>query len=150
MADYYTYFSAMFDLPIQHKELVDQLLENKLDPFEVIDWESADEITPGFCYKWELDHGRQLACLWIYAEEGDDNVTNVATFVCYIQKRFQLEEPWGMEWSNSCSKPRLDAFGGGAVVCHLGKAKWNTTGGWMDKEMIKATRKMDKANAQGK
>ena len=26
---------------------------------------------------------------------------------------------WGFEWSHTCSKPDLDAFGGGAIVIDL-------------------------------
>jgi hypothetical protein len=44
---------------------------------------------------------------------------------------------WGFEYSNTCSRPRADAYGGGAVVFTLTTEKWMNTYHWMTKEIDK-------------
>lgn len=48
-----------------------------------------------------------------------------------------LDGPWGFEYSNTCSKPRSDAYGGGAVVFTRTTEKWMNTYSWMTKEIDK-------------
>lgn len=61
--------------------------------------------------------------VWVYAEEYGD-VERLATLVSDYQQAFQLEEPWLLSWSESCSKMRLDEFSGGAVAVKRGEVKW--------------------------
>ncbi len=42
---------------------------------------------------------------------------------------FSLKGRWGFQYANTCSRPRLNAFGGGAHVLDLGTGE---TLGWID------------------
>jgi hypothetical protein len=45
----------------------------------------------------------------------------VIQFVLLCAEVFDLQGVWAFTWALTCSKPRLDAFGGGAHVIDLGK-----------------------------
>lgn len=70
---------------------------------------------------------------WIYAE-GGGNPDQVADVVQAFLQRFRPSESWGMEWSLSCSKPRLDAFGGGAVFVTATSKEWCNTHDWLQEK----------------
>jgi len=58
----------------------------------------------------------------------------VIAFVLLCAEEFDLKGLWGFEYANTCSKPRLDAFGGGAHVIDLGARKsvgWTSTNEWL-------------------
>ena len=47
---------------------------------------------------------------------------------------FDLKGMWGFTYALTCSRPRLDAFGGGAHVIDLGARKsigWTSTQEWL-------------------
>lgn len=43
-----------------------------------------------------------------------------------------IEGPFGFEWALTCSKPRLDGFGGGAVLIWPDRVRWLSTARWLD------------------
>ena len=54
--------------------------------------------------------------------------------VLLCAEEFDLKGLWGFEYANTCSKPRLDAFGGGAHVIDLRARKsvgWTSTNEWL-------------------
>ena len=47
---------------------------------------------------------------------------------------FGLTGRWGFQYANTCSRPRVDAFGGGAHVLDLATGEtvaWTYTSGWL-------------------
>lgn len=56
--------------------------------------------------------------LWIYANESG-NPDDVIEFIAQCSKELSLSGFWGFSWAFTCSKPRLNEFGGGAVVIDL-------------------------------
>ncbi len=47
---------------------------------------------------------------------------------------FDLAGRWGLTWALTCSKPRLDSFGGGAQVIDLGTRQslaWTDCDHWL-------------------
>jgi hypothetical protein len=60
---------------------------------------------------------------WIYTEESGD-VERIADLVADYQTAFDLTEPWILEWADTCSKPRLEEFTGGAVAAFKGETKY--------------------------
>ena len=57
--------------------------------------------------------------VWIHGDECGD--IDVAILVIEtIQAVLQLDTPHVFSWAYTCSKPRLDEFGGGAVKCQRG------------------------------
>lgn len=60
------------------------------------------------------DDGQELEALYVHGEEG--GLDNAALFIQQVLIHSGSTEPVMLEWANSCSKPRVDAFGGGAMV----------------------------------
>ncbi len=73
---------------------------------------------PGF--QVEVDHEHGPGALWIHSDEYGEP-EHVIRFVLRCAEALNLQGCWGFTWSQSCSKPRLDSFGGGAHVIDLGK-----------------------------
>lgn len=110
-----------FVLPVK-KELL-------LDVYKFID--NFDEIVlPEF--QIDLD----TPGIWFYTEEtfnGDDLAELIHELIC----EFSLP-PFGFEWANTCSKPRLDAFGGGAVWITKDGFEWLSTNNWLEEQRAKS------------
>ncbi len=57
---------------------------------------------------------------------------------------FALTGRWGFQWANTCSRPRINAFGGGAHVLDLEKRNtvaWSDTNGWLARTLAPTRRK---------
>ena len=63
------------------------------------------------------------------------NVDFVASFVQQIMLKFNLIEPVGFQYCRSCSKPRSDAYGGGAVVVTQTEVMLMDSQGWMEEQI---------------
>lgn len=72
--------------------------------------------------------------IWACSEE-DGSLDTVADLVGHLQVTFGIEEPWSAGGCCSCSKPRLDEFGGYAVVVHKGKQMWMNTDTWISQKI---------------
>jgi hypothetical protein len=65
-------------------------------------------------------------------------------FVLRCAEAFALTGRWGFQWANTCSRPRIDAFGGGAHVLDLERrttVAWTDTNGWLARTLAPAPRK---------
>lgn len=83
----------------------------------------------------ECDFGAQIKIdpdgIWI-TEEEFINVEAVAEALSSWVQRLKWTLPISFTWADTCSKPRLDEFGGGAVVIWPdGRIEWMTTGRWV-------------------
>jgi hypothetical protein len=113
MAEFYTQFSCILDVGTddnaKHAELVRAEFAAEL---------YRDEGgTPGFTMMVQPDLGP--GALWLYSDEQGDP-EHVIGFVPRLAEELSLAGVWGFSWSHTCSKPRVDAFGGGAHVLDLG------------------------------
>ena len=70
--------------------------------------------------------------IWIHSQYGAIN--SAAVFIQYLLNKFDPEGCVYFQWSNDCSKPRLDAYGGGAVFITAKDAKFMSTGEWVDRQ----------------
>ena len=59
---------------------------------------------------------------WIFDDDYGEPA-DVIAFVEQLGPALRLTGLWGFEWSHSCSRPRLDAFGGGACLIDLATGK---------------------------
>ena len=50
-----------------------------------------------------------------------------------------------LEWSNDCSKPRVDAFGGGAAFITARKIKSINTGEWLHRQISRLPKSQPEA-----
>jgi len=58
--------------------------------------------------------------VWFYAEEGGEPDVVIA-MVQVLQDHFEDDRPYVFSWAYTCSKMRLDEFGGGAAGVQRGK-----------------------------
>jgi hypothetical protein len=96
--------------------------------------DDADRDEP-LCSGFELtlQEGDADHILWIHDDVSGD-VEQVIGFVLRLAQEFDLNGLWGFDFANSCSRPRVDAFGGGAHVIDLGRRKsmgWISTQEWL-------------------
>jgi hypothetical protein len=108
MADYFTHFSCALDVvTADNAARALELYRHFHDELEI------ELQMPGFALTAE-----QPALLWIY-DNGCGDTDHVRAFVSKLGPMLGITGLWGFEWSHTCSKPRLDAFGGGALVIDL-------------------------------
>lgn len=90
----------------------------------------ASEEDAGFSYLFDTAEDGDPDCwgrhLWIYADEGGD-LDRVAHLVQKFLRAFRPGECWSLAWSESCSKPRVGEFGGGALFVTVGEIKWQNS-----------------------
>ena len=127
MDDYFTHFSCLLDVRTPRNA------ERALELYNQLSAEGASEDPPsdGFLLSIEPSHGGSQ--LWIRDDVTGDP-ERVIDFVLRCAGAFDLTGRWGFQWANTCSRPRLDAFGGGAHVLDLGTRKtvaWIDTAGWL-------------------
>lgn len=126
MANYYTHFSCIFDLrAVDHAKQALNLYRSFSEELE------SDGATIGFVASIDID--RSATTLWIRDEDHGDP-EHVITFVRRCAEAFKLDGLWGFQWADTCSRPRLDGFGGGAHVVDLATGQsfdWNETSTWL-------------------
>lgn len=132
MADYFTKLSFAFPLPeAQAREFVDYVTnlnsieseeeappvpEGWPDPEDFLhmndDWVGLEaSVEPE-----ALDAPEGQVPVWIRDDAGEVNIDLLIELLETAVERFDLQDPIGFEWTNDCSKARLNAFGGGAAV----------------------------------
>lgn len=104
MADNYLQFSEVIPNLTEEEEA---WLRSKLNS----DAEYDDEEYRDFCWRFDAV-GRQL---WIYAEEYG-NPDDVVELVQEYLRKFHPDKTWGIEYSYTCSKPRVGQFSGGYLL----------------------------------
>jgi hypothetical protein len=67
-----------------------------------------------------VDHEHGPGALHICSEDYGEP-EHVIRFVLRCAEALGLQGIWGFAWALTCSRPRLDAFGGGAHVIDLGR-----------------------------
>ena len=128
MAEYFTHFSCLLDVGTAENALAAHrmFIQSRL--------EDADRDEPLCCgFELTLQEGDASHVLRIHDDVSGD-VEHVIGFVLRLAEAFDLKDLWGFEHANTCSRPRIDAFGGGAHVIDLGTRKsvgWTSTNEWL-------------------
>jgi hypothetical protein len=128
MADYFTHFSCLLEVGCPEKAL------RAIDFFVALRDEDDQSDEPQFHgFDLSVQDGRKSSVLWLRDDESGD-VEAVIAFVLRLAEELNLSGLWGFEHSTTCSRPRMDAFGGGAHVIDLGARKvigWVNTQTWL-------------------
>ena len=128
MSDYFTHFSCLLDVGSPDKAARALALFQKL---RAADQDADDPELSGFdLVRQDAPEGSNL---WILDDEHGD-VEAVIRFVLRLAEDLDLSGLWGFQYSLTCSRPRIDAFGGGAHVIDLGARKsigWTSTHEWL-------------------
>ena len=139
MADYFTHFSCLLDVGTPDKAARAFALFQEL---RAADQDADDPEVTGF------DLVRQDApdgsALWIHDDDHGD-VEAVIRFVLRLAEELDLIGLWGFQYALTCSRPRLDAFGGGAHVIDLGTR--NSIGSTSSQEWLAAALNGEDAHA---
>ncbi|MCE5975067.1 hypothetical protein LZA78_16440 [Sinirhodobacter sp. WL0062] len=130
MADYFTHFSCILDVGSPEKATAALDLLSRLH----LDEEGADE--PEYAgFALSQQDGPEGSILWFHDDDGQGDIEGVISFVLRLAEEIDLTGLWGFEVAYTCSRPRLDAFGGGAHVIDLGARKsigWTSTHEWLE------------------
>ncbi len=136
MADYYTNFSLVLPLPTEAAQAYALALAHQaeqgrqggdlpadfppslLDVLEVWDFETDADSSAE-------DHG-----LWFHSQDG--GVDAVCAFIQHLLQKFDPQGRVTMQWSHDCSKPRTDAYGGGAAIVTAREIRIMSTRQWLD------------------
>jgi hypothetical protein len=127
MADYFIHFSCLLDVGTPENTA------RALDLYTALSQENAAEDPPsdGFALSIQPEHGGTM--LWM-RDEGTGDPAQVIAFVKRCAAIFGLTGRWGLQYATTCSKPRVDGFGGGAHVLDLATGEtvdWMSTDGWL-------------------
>ena len=127
MADYFTHFSCLLDVGTP------QNAARALDLYNALSEAGASEEPPseGFLVSIQPEHGGSQ--LWLRDDVSGDP-ERLIQFVKLCAAEFGLSGRWGFQYANTCSRARLNAFGGGAHILDLGTGEtveWIDTDGWL-------------------
>ena len=129
MADYFTQFSCALDAGTPEKAVA------ALNFFLRLRAEEEDADDPEFSgFALSLQDGPGSSVLWFHDDDGQGDVEGVIRFVLRLAEDLDLTGLWGFDYAHTCSRPRLEAFGGGAHVIDLGARKsigWISTHVWL-------------------
>jgi 3-deoxy-D-manno-octulosonic-acid transferase len=138
MADNYVQFSEMITglnkkekdwLEKEYKDRRDQSFENDFAyPEEGADFELIVE----------KETNRKYSA-WLHADEFGD-VVHVAELVHEFLKKFRPKDVFSLTYSETCSKPRLGEFSGGAIVVTAYDIKYMNASTWAEQESANAKR----------
>lgn len=112
MADYFTQFSCVLHVGTAENAAAAELIRDTLAG----EIDGEDGASLGFDMEVQLDAGP--GALWIYSD-GYGDPEHVIRFVLRCAEAFSLSGNWGFTWAYTCSRPRLDGFGGAAHVLDL-------------------------------
>lgn len=142
MADYYSLFSFMIPtkdekerdwLGVMAQALEDAYTEEAVDklPDELVavltDYgQPVDDVYPP---SWQIDDEG----LWMHNDESCGHEFAALISQAYLRE-FHPEGSLGFEIANTCSKPRLDAFGGVACFITADSIEWHSTNRWLDEQ----------------
>ncbi len=147
MADYYTQFSFILRLDEQQRDRAFALLQ-RLEQAMGITSDLDDPIHPvkdeltaqaveladgmGDWLGFSVEVEKQGLWIWEGGESGSPD--NAAAFVQAVLRMLELDEIVTFGWGDTCSKPRLDGFGGGAVAITRHTTEWTNTSAWMEQQ----------------
>jgi hypothetical protein len=82
-------------------------------------------------FNWNVQKDDRGTSLWIYAQESGD-VEQVAYFVQLFLKQFAPDGWWTLTWANTCSRPLIRQFSGGALLVTAAEVSFTDTTRWLE------------------
>lgn len=130
MSNHYVLFSSMIhNLTPEECEWVESYLvcnPELEEPDVTDDWREERCVDPGDegewpFFEWEIQVNRGKHDLWLHSSIYC-KIPHVCAFVRKFLKRFRQEDTFCGTWAETCDRPLLEAFSGGAFVV--------TSSGW--------------------
>jgi hypothetical protein len=133
MADYYTNFSVILPLNQTQQEFAMQLsnqIKAHRDDNEPLPADFPPEFTDE-AEGWDFDTQATEDGLWLHSQYGGQETACV--FIQHLLQKFHFAPFVSFEWSHDCSKPMIDAYGGGAAFITTTEIETMTTSEWLQK-----------------
>ena len=137
MADYFTNFSLIFSLPSVEAQAYALQLADQASQIQQGDEQPADfpedlkSVVEDWCFETNEDTAENKPALWLHSSNG--GIDAVCSFIQHLLQKFDPQGRVEFEWANDCSKPRTDAYGGGAAIITAKKIKTMSTCEWLRK-----------------
>ncbi len=129
MADYYTNFSVFLPLTKEQQayafEIAQQVEEHETQEIPTDFPASLNDEIENWTFETEITEKG----LWLHSQYGGQDAACV--FIQHLVQKFRFVEGVTFEWSHDCSKPRTDAFGGGAAFITATHIQTFTTQQWL-------------------
>jgi len=131
MADYYTNFSLVLPFKKEQTEYALELVKqieahrNEDQPLPPTFPSELKEVVEDWCFEVEPEKEG----LWLHSQDGGQEVA--CLFIQHLLQHFDSDGWVAFEWSHDCSKPRTDAYGGGAAFITATKIETFTTSDWL-------------------
>jgi hypothetical protein len=139
MADYFTNFSIVIKLANEAEQAYALDLVHNVSLVQ-----QGDEVPPDFpkdlvdvIEDWQFETDADTSGtghgLWLHSMSG--GVDAVCEFIQHLLQKFDPHGRVTFEWSHDCSKPRVDAYGGGAAVITAQEIKSMSTAAWINEQI---------------
>ncbi len=131
MADYYTNFSVVLPLTKEQKDYAIQTAK------QIEQHRSEDKPLPTNFSKmladelenWVFETEVTEKGIWLHSQYGGQDAACV--FIQHLLQTFKFVAGVTFEWSHDCSRPLVDAFGGGAAFITAAHIQTFTTQQWL-------------------
>jgi hypothetical protein len=141
MADYFTNFSLVLNLAneaeqayaldLAHKASLAQQGDELPDDFP----KALVDLIDDWQFETDADNSGTKHGLWLHSMNG--GLDAVCEFIQHLLQKFDSKGYVTFEWSHDCSKPRVDAYGGGAAFITAGEIKTMSTAAWLSEQQAR-------------
>jgi len=141
MANYFTNFSLIVPLPSEIAQNYAVALAEQARSINEGDEAPADfpasllDVVEDWQLEAQADYPSESWGLWLHSENG--GIDAVCAFIQYLLQRFDPLGHVTLQWSNDCSKPRVDAYGGGAALVTARRIKSMNTANWLHRQVAR-------------
>ena len=139
MADYFTNFSLVlklaneteqaYALDLAHKASLAQQGDELPDDFP----KALVNLIEDWHFETDADNSGTTHGVWLHSTSG--GVDAVCAFIQDLLQKFDPQGKLSFEWSHDCSKPRVDAYGGGAAFITAKEIKTISTAAWLNEQI---------------
>ena len=139
MADYFTNFSLVLNLANEAEQAYALDLANKASLAQQGDELPDDfpkalvDIIEDWQFETDADNSGAKHGLWLHSTAG--GLDAVCEFIQHLLQKFNPTSHVTFEWSHDCSKPRVDAYGGGAAFITAKEIKSMSTAAWLNEQV---------------
>jgi hypothetical protein len=135
MADYFAKFSLVLKLDGPQQEYAMDLAteaSRHLSDNESVPSDFPADLVP-VLEDWSFETEKENDGIWLYSDNG--GIDAACLFIQHLLQKFDPKGRVALEWSNDCSKPRVDAYGGGAAVITTRKIESMNTSQWVREQI---------------
>lgn len=138
MSNNYTQFAAIIDDVTQEEaawasKVLEEPREDDLSPEASLYRKITADAGGSLGFTMEAAGFGEHVSIVLSAEDCGD-VEQVATFAQEFLRKFRPGGHFGLEWAETCSRPCVGEFGGGAVFVTETDMVWLRTGAWLRKQ----------------